>query len=238
MNDLTLVYYTANHIRGRVANNVRKHLLKTTENRFPIISVSQESIDFGENICVGKIGMSHYNCYWQIFMGVQDVRTKYMACCEDDVLYNMEHFSYRPPEGHIAYNRNVWYIQPDFYYKKDFMLMGCCVAETEVLLENLEARFKKYPDREKVPQEKGWQGKRFREPGSETDRLFGIEPCKYVLFETETPIGMFDYKGSLDGLRKSYGRAHPEYIYKYELDPFGDILELNKLFWKGTFGDT
>lgn len=235
MVDLTLIYYTANHIKSRLANNVRSHLLKTTNNQFPIISVSQEPIDFGENICVGKIGMSHYNCYWQIFTAAKNVKTKYLACCEDDVLYNMEHFSYRPLEGYIGYNENVWYIQPEFFYKKDFMLMGCCVAQTDVLLENLEVRFRKFPNREAVPQEKNWQGKRFREPGSPTDRYFDIEPCKYELFTTQTPIGMFDYKGSLDGQRKSYGRAHPDFIYKYELEPFGGILELNKLFWKGEY---
>ena len=50
MNDLTLLYYTANKIPETFGQNVRNHLLSLFPEGIPIISVSHKPIDFGKNI--------------------------------------------------------------------------------------------------------------------------------------------------------------------------------------------
>jgi len=57
MNDLTIVYYTANYINKWFADQTKKTLLEAISG-LPLISVSQKPMDFGENICVGD--------YWPI----------------------------------------------------------------------------------------------------------------------------------------------------------------------------
>ena len=118
MNDLTLLYYTSNVLFDRCAVNVRKHLLKLVKNRYPIISVSQEPVEMGQNICVGKIGRTYYNCYKQILIGAKEVKTKYVACVEDDTLYSLEHFSYRPSGDNFSYNGNMWYAEYEKFWRK------------------------------------------------------------------------------------------------------------------------
>ena len=66
MNDLTILYYTANKIPEHFANSVRADLLRVTEKKIPIISISQKPITFGMNSCVGEIGASAYNVYFPV----------------------------------------------------------------------------------------------------------------------------------------------------------------------------
>ena len=55
MFDITAIYYTVNYISDYFAENIKKQILKVIDD-MPLISVSQKPIDFGQNICVGKIG--------------------------------------------------------------------------------------------------------------------------------------------------------------------------------------
>ena len=69
MNDLTIIYYTANHISDYFMANTKKQLIRAIGDA-PIISVSQKPMKLGKNICVGDIGRSGYNLYKQILIGV------------------------------------------------------------------------------------------------------------------------------------------------------------------------
>jgi len=73
MGDLTLLLATANLLPDETARRIRQALLYVTGNRYPVVSVSQRAIDFGSNICVGEIGASKYNAYWQLYIGAQAV---------------------------------------------------------------------------------------------------------------------------------------------------------------------
>ena len=89
----------------------QKHLL-CSANGHPIISVSQQPIDFGENICVGDIGRSWLSLYKQLFEGVRRAKTKYVAMAEHDCVYAPEHFRWIPPrEDTFYYNDNCWLVQ-------------------------------------------------------------------------------------------------------------------------------
>ena len=227
MNDLTLLYYTANVLPEQTANNVRKHLLKVTRGKIPLISVSQEPIDFGYNICVGKIGRTYYNCYKQILTGAGKVKTKYIACVEDDTLYSMEHFSHRPSPNAFAYNGNMWYAEYEKFWRKYEGQSGMCgcIAETKKMLEYLTPRFIKYPIQPDNPKKQIW----FQEPGRD-DKRFGLPNAQTELFFTHTPLLTFNYFAGLGG--KAITRAHVP-IIKKNLEPWGDSDALHNRFWKG-----
>ena len=70
MNDLTIIFYTANHISDYFMANIQKQLLKAIGDT-PIISVSHKPMKFGQNICVGEIGRSTYNLYKQVLIGAK-----------------------------------------------------------------------------------------------------------------------------------------------------------------------
>src|SRR3972149_2247663 len=108
--DLTVVFYTSNYLpdsNPHFFNNMTR-LLKETILDTPLISVSQKPLDLGENICVGEIGRSNRNLYWQILQGAKAAKTKWIATAEDDIIYSPDHFEYRPHADTIAYEMNKW----------------------------------------------------------------------------------------------------------------------------------
>jgi len=213
---LTLLYYTANTIEEYLGENIRKHLLKTNSGKHPIVSVSQKPLNFGENICVGEIGKSYYNCYKQILIGAKAVKTKYVAMCEDDTLYGKEHFLHRPSSKKVfSYNKNMWYVEETEYWNKGWVGMCVCIVATQYLIDVLAPRFKKYP------KEEGFSKRFFQEPGR-----FGDAKTEY--WYSKTPILTFNYFGGLGGKAKSV--AHPP-ISKQILEPYGDCWGLKKRFW-------
>lgn len=224
MNDITLLYYTSNVLWEECAINVRKDLLDITGNKIPIVSVSQKPIDFGTNICVGAIGQSYYNCYKQILTGAKTIRTKYIACCEDDTLYSMEHFSHRPLKNRFSYNQNMWYTEEDQYFNKFDAGMCTCIVETQLLIETLEPRFKIYP----TPLPKDSRKQRyFQEPGK-NDGKFGIYNAVIEYFKTKIPILTFNYFAGLGGKKISVATKP---IVKTYLEPWGDCKTLKVKFW-------
>jgi hypothetical protein len=134
MNNISLLYYTANTIEETLAENVRKHLL-SIKGDLPLISVSQKPIKFGKNICVGEIGKSYYNCYKQILTGAYAVKTPYVVCCEDDTLYSKEHFNHRPSNEKVfSYNQNMWYCEETEFWTKGWTGMLGCIVNIQYLI--------------------------------------------------------------------------------------------------------
>lgn len=216
LNDLTLLYYTANTIEDFLGENVRKHLSKANGGKYPIVSVSQKQLDFGENICVDKIGKSYYNCYRQILIGAKTVKTKYLAMCEDDTLYSQEHFTHRPSNEKVfSYNKNMWYVEETEYWNKGWVGMCTCIVATQYLIDTLAPRFEKYPVEKDIPKSI------FQEPGR-------FDGAKTEYWSSKVPILTFNYFGGLGGKAKSV--AHPP-ISKQILEPYGNCWELKKNFW-------
>jgi len=218
MDDLTLLYYTANTIKEDCAIKIRYKLLEVTGGKIPIVSVSQKPINFGDiDICIGEIGQSAYNCYKQIYEAVRHARTPYVACVEDDAIYNMEHFSHRPSKNEIvSYNSNMWFCEKDSFWRRhghDRLSSGMfgCIAHTSRLLSILEARFEMWPseplpdpdtppdrwDHFKKRIQSSWQ-----EPGR-YDRSLGTPMVDVEYFETAMPIVILNRHGSLGGRRKN-----------------------------------
>jgi len=99
---ITIVYYTVNTENHDFEDRIKLTLQKSSAN-LPIISVSQQPIDFGDNICVGNVGRSSYNQWRQLQIGAQAAKTKYVALAESDFLYPKEHFQLKPDKEDVFY---------------------------------------------------------------------------------------------------------------------------------------
>jgi len=204
MTDLTLIYYTANTIPDSVGEKIRQHTLEVAGNEYPIVSVSQKPINFGINICVGEIGQSYYNMHRQMLIAAENAKTKYVAFCDDDTLYNKEHFACRPSsDDTFAFNLNWWYADGTrFWHKGDRSKdtgMCQCICAKELVIANYQTRFNVFPpldqDQDKVAQ------RRWMEPGRD-DEYFGMPNAKTEHFRSAKPTLVFNRRYSLGGRRK------------------------------------
>lgn len=230
MSDLTILYYTANTIPESTGKKVRDYLLKVTDNQYPIISVSQKPINFGQNICVGEIGRSKYNCYKQILIGIKEVKTKYVACAEDDTLYSADHFLLQPKDEFFYYETNMWFAQKHYFWRMENTNrrsgMWGCVCLTKALLENLTARYSLFP----IDPLGGGSHVVWGEPGVK-DSQFGMKN-RIKFFASENPTVVFLYRNSMGGkhIMGRYKIHKPENM-AYNLKYFGGVRKLWKSYW-------
>ncbi len=244
MSDLTLLLATANQINEETAKKIRNYVLEVTENKYPVISVSQKPIDFGKNICVGEIGVNKYNEYKQILVGLNEVKTKYVAVIDDDTLYTPEHFLNRPADDTFIYETNYWFAQEelDYFWRVDDVGkrggMWGCIANTGTLKKNLTKRFEAYPVNPFIS-EKGevlrHTGIMWGEPGvhdaqfgakGEIMRIYSERPC--VIFIHSKSMGYTQ----LSRFYRRYGWPTEENKTK-TLEGFGGISDL----WNKYYGN-
>lgn len=110
-NKTTIVYYTDNSLDAELMRFCHAKLLEAANGK-RIISVSQQPLNFGDNICVGDIGRSHLSLFKQILAGVEQVQTEFLALAEHDCLYTPEHFDWKPPTDDLFYyNVNHYFVQ-------------------------------------------------------------------------------------------------------------------------------
>lgn len=218
MNDLTVVYTTANEIRSYFATNVRHQLLKAIGDT-PLISVSKKPLDFGFNLNFGA-PRSHVNIYRELLDGVKLAETKYIAIAEDDTLYAPEHFKHRPSRpGVFAYNIGVWGIytwNPEVFSWKGRRNMNGLICERDLFIEAMEERFAKWPDDSKI------DNGIFAEPGKYEKQL-GVTIRETETFYTNPANIMFSHD---DGL------SHHTLGHKKRL---GELRALSLPYWGSTF---
>lgn len=221
--EITIVHYSSNLIDEESAKRVRQDLLRKTEGA-RIISVTHKPIDLGENICVGEIGVSLYSLFKQVLIGAREVRTKFMACSEDDYLYSDEHFNFVPPrDDTFYYDSNRWGLNKDGrYFWRPRTIFGMCIAPTQAMINTLEDRFNKYksPNTSKLIY--------FSEPGKYEGPL-GVPLVKMERVYLDTPTITFNHHLSL-GKRRMVRDTD---IVKKELPYWGDGATL----WKNYMGD-
>jgi hypothetical protein len=228
MKGLTLLYYTANRISYAFMHMIRAELPSTVVVQDqeapaevvasfpPIVTVTQKPDQWGQNICVGPIGASIYNCYRQILIGAQAATTPYVACIEDDTLYVPEHFAHRPTaDDVITYNRNRWVLCADgtFYFRARTQ-MAMCLAPRALLIETLEERFRRWPEpiTDEAAKAAGWG-----EPGR-YERHMGLTPRRREYFTTAQPCVTVNHQRGLMGVRK----GQPTDTVVRTLEPWGD----------------
>lgn len=224
-NDLTAIYYTANHIHDRFAERVR-NILREALGDTPLISVSKIPINFGHNICVGNTPRSHLNIYRQALVGAKAADTKYIALCEDDVLYPVSHFKYRPATGVFAYNLNVWNFYtwtPIFSHKENGRrnLYGL-ICERDLFIEAMEERFARWPDDSKI------NLGLWAEPGKYENQL-KVTVRKSEGFYSDVSLVAFSHEESLSfgglGKRKKLGEVRATAIPLW-----GDVSKVLNLY--------
>jgi hypothetical protein len=195
MSDLSCVFYTANTVPHKFAQNTLKQLQKASEG-LPFIRVDKDPM----------APPNHFNIYRQALYGAKQAKTRYIACVEDDVLYSPEHFKHRPKKP-FAYNMNFWNIhtwgEPMFTQKSGGRRnLGQLICDREAFIEAMEERFKKHPN------PSGDLKEIWAEP-SKYERQLGVTVREWEPFYTNPPNIMFSHQTSLSykglGERKRLG---------------------------------
>lgn len=107
-NKITVVYYTSNKEDEQFENKINKKLLKVIGD-IPLISVSQKPMNFGKNICVGKLPFCDVSAHKQLLIGLEEAKTEFVLAAESDCLYPPEYFTFIPPTKDNVYRyNNVW----------------------------------------------------------------------------------------------------------------------------------
>ncbi|MCK5219121.1 hypothetical protein KAR10_06350, partial [bacterium] len=175
MNDLTILYYTANIVDPRIQAPVIRSL---RTHGYPIISISQEQMELMENIVFDGTP-SIQNVYKQVLIGAKAATTEYVALCEDDCLYVKEHFLFRPATG-LGYNLNRWvlHLKDNIFTYRERPILSNLIAHRETLIKNLKERFRVHADNVH-PSLCG-------EPGY-FDKRLGMTEYSFETFKTEKP---------------------------------------------------
>ena len=110
-----IVYYTNNVVDEKIFLACQAQLKRCMEIwKFPIVSVSQKPINFGQNFVMDKMESSVLSVYKQILKGLEECKTDVVFFAEHDVLYHPTHFDFTPErEDHFYYNRNEWHVSSE-----------------------------------------------------------------------------------------------------------------------------
>lgn len=224
--DLTVIYYTSNYLEEQnpvFVENTKKQLLKAIGDH-PLISVSHKPMNFGQNICVGDIGRSHRNIYWQMLVGAKAAKTKYVAMAEDDILYSYEHFhTYTPKENKFAFDMQKLSLftwgEPIFTFRTKRMVVNQLVAPREMLIEALEERFARVPELHKLGKTDDWINSRWGDPGR-YENLLGVTVREKEEFYSQVPSIVFSHPKAF-GYETNQGKKKR----------LGDIRMIEIPFW-------
>lgn len=132
--DLTLLFVTAGKRPEQWAAFHAEQLAKLP---FPIITLRDEE-KMGEQMI-----------YRRMLEGAKQATTPYVAVIEDDVLYPIEHFWFRPDMDTFAYNQHRWALftwgVPTYNWRN--RKSNCSlIAPRQLLIEALEERFDEHPN--------------------------------------------------------------------------------------------
>jgi len=232
MNDLTILYYTANEEPEFFLNNTKRVLLEAVGDT-PIVSVSFKPTIVGDNctnIVVGEGNRSNYKLYKQILIAAKEAKTDFVATAEDDMLYSKEHFQYRPGVDIFAYNTNKWsifsWVNPPIFSFRIRKLMSSLIVRREALVKTLEERYAKYPTIELA--EESVYPLYWGEPGRFEDHLF-IEKLKSEEYQPTIPNVMFSTEEALGYLSLGNRKAHSK-VLSDEIPYWGKASDVLKFY--------
>ena len=100
--DVTVVYYSSNMEDSPFEEKICKSI-EQAKGDLPLVSVSQKPMEFGTNICIGKVGASSQNAYRQMLLGAQTAKTRFVCTAESDCVYPPEYFQFVPPDDTCAW---------------------------------------------------------------------------------------------------------------------------------------
>lgn len=238
MNDLTVIYLTANEISDWFAENTRGHLIDAI-GKSSLIVVSKKPIgaevfqrkelDLSARYLniVTEEGRSHVGIYRDALRAASLASTQYIAIAEDDVLYSREHFKKRPTRPDVfAYNVACWSIyawsNPPIFSYTGRRNHGMLICERELYVKAFTERFEKFPDESHI------NNAIWAEPGKYESQL-GVKVQQTEVFYTDPANIMFTHPQGLSfntlGMKK---RLAP--IRAYEIPYWGRAEEVLKLY--------
>lgn len=232
--DLTVVYYTANAAPIKFTANTWSQLIKAF-GPGPIVVIAKNlgvydatRYTWTKLILADNTPRSQASIYHQALEGAKAAVTKYIALCEDDVLYSPEHFKFRPKTGHWGYNMNSWSIftwgEPMFTYKPPGgrRNLNGLICERKMFIEHLEERFRLWPDDSKI------DINIFGEPGKYDNQL-GTTPHPSQDFYVNPSNIVFSHQTNLQfeglGTRKAVGQVRAT-----EIPFWGKASDIVKLY--------
>lgn len=181
MSEITAVFYTSNCEKPGFAERIIRSLKYTSGEKVPIISVSQEPVALGHNVCVGKVGVNNQNAFRQLQVGADLAKTKYVCAVEADTLYPPEYFAYVPERDDVLYLASpvyvVWPHKARIFCPKS-RAEGAIVSGREYLISVIDEMLKGRPM---------WAGT--VEEGTGFPYMFSKAKCER--FEMENPVVMF-----------------------------------------------
>jgi hypothetical protein len=222
--DITIIMLTASRVPKKWAAFHKQKLIEAADGS-PIITISREPLDWGQNI-VDTQEYTISNIYFQLLQGAKAATTEYIAVAEDDTLYPKEHFQFRPPEDSFAYNQNRfgvfrWSKTPTYFWK-DRISNSTLIAPRKLAIEALEERFAKYPQ--------GTPGGLTGELGrSNIEDKLGVKRQKAIWFQTEISVVRIDHELGIDRLSQSH-RKGMGILRAYDIPYWGKAADIVKEF--------
>ena len=139
-----IVYYTDSQLQPELANAVRKRIKKVC-GPIPIISVSQEPLKFGRNVCIGEQPRKYKSVYEALLAGVKAApEGSIVYLLEHDVFYHPSHFAFLPAEHGVLYfndNRYYYHLGCDtFDLARGKCALSQCVAWRDDIIQHAEER--------------------------------------------------------------------------------------------------
>lgn len=232
MNDLTIIYLTANKLSDHFRKNMQVQL-EIASGDSEIITVSKQPLEFPFNqpgSIIFNTPSTHINIYREALAGVKNAETKYIAIAEDDVLYSPEHFKYRPKnEGHFAYNISCWmiytWVKPAIFSHRILGSRrnhGMLICERDLYIKAFEERFAKYSDDSKI------NNAIWAEPGKYEKNL-GVTEYPTETFYTNPPNIMFSHDDGLSNNTLGHKKRLGE-LRALEIPYWGKAEEVLKLY--------
>jgi len=203
----TVIYYTSNREDEVFEGVIRRKLLQVIGD-LPLISVSQKSIDFGHNFCVGDIGASDKNVLIQMFIGCLLAETPFIATAEADFLYPPTGYFDFVPEDDAKFYRytNLWVLRKKSnYFKKKKFSLGAQISGRNKLLDALWGKLSMENIRGDIVNPHGYK-----------DGIDGPIPC--ITIKTG------------DGMRDDCG-TNQDVLPVESLPYWGKVEDLKKLLW-------
>lgn len=149
-----ILYYTDNRLDDRLFKLCQDKLL---ESGLPIVSVSLEPIDFGDNIVFdGK--RSYLTLFRQILAGLIYSKGGQIFMCEHDVLYHPSYFEYDIPHKEaFFYNLNAVKLKTSTgqVVGYDAKWLSQMTADRRTLIDHYEWRVKELMNGSKIRSEPG-----------------------------------------------------------------------------------
>jgi len=211
----TIIYYTSNREKPDFERRVQENLVKVSHG-LPIISVSQQPIELGYNICVGNVGASGFNMFRQVQIACQRAEADFIISAEADCLYPPDYFDFIPPRLDVCYRNDNLYVMPDardfFFYKKEGATHAQVVGR-KFYLEMLDELFLGAPDwavdEKNFPKER-WHKKdvfddiEYFHTNNPVFQIKTHRGMRYYTHSDRTPIPSIDYWGDGKKVREYF----------------------------------